>query len=125
MYWLPMLGFESLLFGMAVVKSVKVYKDSKQTHTGKAPNLLVILIRDSVMYFGGVFAVLLTNIIAWAIAPVRGAARGGVCGVLTRCLPARAVLDLRLVSIAPPPPFPLTNHAAAWHTQPTPSSAAA
>lgn len=67
-YWLPMLLFELTLFSLAVAKSVEVYRDRRSA--GEAPNLLVLLIRDSVLYFAGVMVVLFTNLIMWAAAPV-------------------------------------------------------
>lgn len=67
-YWLPALIFELILFSLAVLKSVQVYRARK--NAGETPSILVILIRDSVLYFAGIAGVIFTNLITWAVAPV-------------------------------------------------------
>ncbi len=68
-YWLPMLVFESGLFLLAIFRLLQLgfYKCDKRTS-----NLLVVLLRDSVMYFGGVLAVILANFVAWKASRVSG-----------------------------------------------------
>ena len=60
-----MAAFESVLFLLAVAKSVQVARSESNT-----PRILAILLRDSVLYFGGVIAVILTNLIIWAFVRV-------------------------------------------------------
>lgn len=64
-----MLCFELTLFALALLKSAQVYRTRRQA--GHAPSILVILIRDSVFYFGGVITVIVTNLVVWAAARVR------------------------------------------------------
>lgn len=65
-YWVPMAAFESVLFLLAIIKSVQVARAESNT-----PRVLAILLRDSVLYFGGVIAVILTNLVFWAGVRVR------------------------------------------------------
>ncbi|KAK7685915.1 hypothetical protein QCA50_010722 [Cerrena zonata] len=60
-YWFPMITFESTLFILAIIKSVR--QAMKDTTT---PHLMFILLRDSIVYFGGMLAVVLANCIVWA-----------------------------------------------------------
>ena len=59
--------FESALFLLALVKALQLAYHKKQSGrgSGRAPNVLVILLRDSLIYFGGVLAVILTNFVVW------------------------------------------------------------
>ena len=61
-----MIVFESTLFILAVSRSIQFAFGG-----GTTPHLMFILIRDSVMYFGGILAVVLTNCIVWAVGRVR------------------------------------------------------
>ena len=60
-FWLPVLFFEVPLFLLAVVKSIQVARE-EQTSS----RIMFILLRDSIMFFGIVLAVILTNCIIWA-----------------------------------------------------------
>lgn len=70
-YWLPMTAFESCLFLLAAAKAAHLLCFGE----GSAPSLLIVLLRDSVMYFGGVLAVILTNLIVWMVGRVRDVCR--------------------------------------------------
>jgi len=61
-YWIPTIIFESVLFLLAIYKSIEIAQESATT-----PNLMFILIRDSVIFYGGMFAVVMTNCIVWAV----------------------------------------------------------
>lgn len=67
-YWLPNLILEFTLFSLALFKSVQVYRNRR--YRGETPNILLVLIRDSVFYFGGVMTVIITNLVTWASARV-------------------------------------------------------
>ena len=60
-YWVPMAAFESVLFVLAIAKSIHIARSESNT-----PKVLTVLLRDSVLYFGGVMFVILTNLIIWA-----------------------------------------------------------
>ncbi|KAJ3518841.1 hypothetical protein NM688_g9384 [Phlebia brevispora] len=62
-YWLPMSIFESCLFLLAVAKAAQL----TYTGEGRAPSLLVVLLRDSIIFYGGVLSVILTNFIVWKV----------------------------------------------------------
>ena len=66
MYWLPMLAFESTLFMLAIVKAARVARGVAST-----PNVLVVLLRDSIAYFGGIIAIIIANLVLEAAARVR------------------------------------------------------
>ncbi|THG93497.1 hypothetical protein EW026_g7756 [Hermanssonia centrifuga] len=54
--------FESGLFILAAAKSIKfMLYEGRQT-----PHLAIILLRDSMIYFGGVLALILANLITWS-----------------------------------------------------------
>ncbi|KAK7685918.1 hypothetical protein QCA50_010726 [Cerrena zonata] len=61
-YRFPMIVFESTLFILAIVKSIQYALDDSTT-----PHLMFVVLRDSMIYFGGVLAVALTNCIVWAV----------------------------------------------------------
>ena len=64
-YWVPMLAVESILFLLASVKAFDVAR--KNLHT---PKILAVLLRDSILYFGGVMAIILANLMIWSLARV-------------------------------------------------------
>ena len=68
-YWIPMTIFETILFVLAIVKCFKLARDHSH-----APKALIVLLRDSILYLGGVLALLLCNLVIWAAARVRSAA---------------------------------------------------
>ncbi|KAI0089406.1 hypothetical protein BDY19DRAFT_102160 [Irpex rosettiformis] len=62
-YWIPMTVFESALFLLAAAKAVRYLLNPdtpKQT-----PNLALLLVRDSIIYFGSVLALILLNLVIW------------------------------------------------------------
>ena len=64
-----MLLFELVLFGLAVFKCLQVYSDRRKRGV-QTSNILVVLIRDSAIYFGGAMAMVLTNMFVWAVGRV-------------------------------------------------------
>ena len=63
-----MLAFDGILFALATVKAIKVAREDSPS-----PRLLTVLLRDSVMYFGGASAIAVTNLVVWVAARVRTA----------------------------------------------------
>ena len=64
-YWIPMTIFETILLALAVAKCFQL---ARGLH---APKALVVLLRDSVLYLGGVLAILICNLVIWSSARVR------------------------------------------------------
>ena len=64
-YWIPILTFESTLFVLATIKAIEVAR-----HEFRTPKILAVLLRDSVAYFGGIVAIILTNLVISAAARV-------------------------------------------------------
>ncbi|KAL1720194.1 hypothetical protein EV715DRAFT_289466 [Schizophyllum commune] len=67
-YWIPFLGFESLLCALALYRGFQTYRLDNASYTSSRL-LIRILIRDSVMYYLAVFATYFTNMLMWAAAP--------------------------------------------------------
>ncbi|KAI5832038.1 hypothetical protein K523DRAFT_350195 [Schizophyllum commune Tattone D] len=67
-YWIPFLGFESLLCALALYRGFQTYRMDNASYTSSRL-LIRILIRDSVMYYLAVFATYFTNMLMWAAAP--------------------------------------------------------
>lgn len=61
-YWFPMITFEMTLFVLAIIRSIQFALDDTTT-----PHLMFVLLRDSIMYFGGMVAVVLANCVIWAV----------------------------------------------------------
>ena len=68
-YGVPPLAFESILFVLAILKAFEVARYDNHT-----PRPLIVLLRDSTVYFGGMFAIFLTSEIIVTVARVRLAA---------------------------------------------------
>ena len=66
-YWAPKLVFETVMFVLACVKAVQTNLLRRQVDP---PRILVILLRDSVVHFGGMLAVILANFLLWTFAKV-------------------------------------------------------
>ncbi|KAI5121192.1 hypothetical protein M0805_005993 [Coniferiporia weirii] len=70
LYWVPFLAFETLLFALALFKGAQSVRDH-ELHIGlgssRALKALEVLIRDSILYFMLIFAIYLTNVLAWTI----------------------------------------------------------
>lgn len=64
-YWMPVMVFESVIVALAAAKVIKVYRDKEA-----APHVLAVILRDSVIYFGGVLVLVVTNVIIWEVARV-------------------------------------------------------
>jgi len=72
-FWGPILGFETLLFGLALYKG---YQNSArqaelQVTPGAGSRLIDALVKDSVVYFLVIFAVFLVNFIVPFVDPLR------------------------------------------------------
>ena len=64
-YWIPRVVFEMMLVILVFLKVLDAARDSTY-----APRVLIVLLRDSVVYFGGMLAVVLINLAIWASARV-------------------------------------------------------
>ena len=64
-YWVPLFSFQSVLFLLAIAKVCESARKEWRT-----PRVLVVLLRDSLTYFGGVFAIILVNVLIWTTARV-------------------------------------------------------
>ena len=65
-YFLPVTLFESALFGLAVAKTAQsIFSEER------AGQLLAHLLRDSILYFGGVASLKVGNLVIWSFARVR------------------------------------------------------
>lgn len=64
-YWFPTSVFQCVLLVLAIAKIVKAARQEWQT-----PKLLIILVRDSLVYFGGALAIILVNACMWSTARV-------------------------------------------------------
>ncbi|CAL1694026.1 unnamed protein product [Somion occarium] len=62
-YWFSLLTFESSLGILALIKCVQCAGDPSTT-----PQLMIVLLRDSFIFFGGMLAVALINCTVWAFA---------------------------------------------------------
>lgn len=65
-YWIPATVLENILFLLVAVKSVRCAVGMEQYN----PDLLMVLLRDSVVYFGGLCTILTANIIIWTVGRV-------------------------------------------------------
>ena len=68
-YWVPVVVFESTVFVLAFAKAVAAVLQRRTS--GDPPRLLIILLRDSIVYFGGLLAVVLANLLVWSFGGVR------------------------------------------------------
>ena len=73
-YCLPASIFDGVLFVIVTAKSIQ-YTMKQEFHTPERERhiqrLYAVLFRDTVLYFGGVFAVFLGTLLMWAIGGVR------------------------------------------------------
>lgn len=61
-YWIPVFFFESVLFVLSAYKCLQYAReDTKRTY------LMRVLLRDSIMYFGGVLSAILLNFVIWVL----------------------------------------------------------
>jgi len=67
-YWIPSVAFESTLFLLAMYKTVQ---ESRGSESFTRPSqLMIVLLTDSLLYFGGVTTVTLLNFAAWYTYPL-------------------------------------------------------
>lgn len=59
-YWVPTMIWESLLLALSLYKSARQAREEAGT-----PHLMVVILRDSILYFGGALATILANFIIW------------------------------------------------------------
>jgi len=64
-YWVPSMTFESICLLLALWKTMETHRNEY-----KSSNILIILLRDSILYFGGVTLITIANFAAWYIAPL-------------------------------------------------------
>ena len=64
-YWVPLLSFQTVLFVLAMAQVLIEARREWNT-----PKLLVVMLRDSLVYFGGMLAIILANVMIWATARV-------------------------------------------------------
>ena len=69
--WFGILVFESAMVGLALYKCILNYRDP-----GNTPQLLKILLRDSILFYGGVALVALINCLVWAFGRVSASPAG-------------------------------------------------
>ena len=61
-----MLVFEFTIAALAALKIAKLYSAGEAT-----PHLLAVMLRDSVVYFGGLLVLLIPNLVVWEVGRVR------------------------------------------------------
>ncbi|EUC62177.1 transmembrane protein, putative [Rhizoctonia solani AG-3 Rhs1AP] len=62
-YWATNLAFESILFGLAVVKA---YQHVSRRQGWSGPRILSVLVRDSILYFLVIFVTYIMNLVSWS-----------------------------------------------------------
>lgn len=65
-YFIPMTIFETLVFLLMLTKALSDFMKSDM----RTSSLMNVLVRDSVVAFGGTLAWILTNLVIWAIGRV-------------------------------------------------------
>ncbi|KZT64147.1 hypothetical protein DAEQUDRAFT_732999 [Daedalea quercina L-15889] len=61
-YWIPIMIWEALLLALSLYRSAQQAREEAGT-----PRLMIILLRDSILYFGGALASILANFIVWKV----------------------------------------------------------
>jgi len=69
MFWIPLLAFECLLCGLALFKGLQTLR-RRRSVLSSGRFLIVILIRDSIIYFFAICATYLTSLLIWMLAPI-------------------------------------------------------
>jgi len=97
-FWIPMLGFETLLCALALVRGFQTFRSNGSLfHSGR--QLVGILVRDSLMYFMVICATYLTCLLVWTLAPTTLLEVPVGFSVAMSCVLAnRVVLNVREVS---------------------------
>ncbi|KAH9934320.1 uncharacterized protein B0H18DRAFT_980980 [Fomitopsis serialis] len=60
-FWLPMLTFETLLLCLSLFRSAQLVIEDRR------PKIIYVLLRDSVVYFGGVVLTIVANVVGWNV----------------------------------------------------------
>ncbi|KAI0755907.1 hypothetical protein BC629DRAFT_1444391 [Irpex lacteus] len=60
-YWVPATTFDGILFLLAIVRSINCARDPANT----TPSLLYTMLRDSFLYFGLAFVVIIADLVVW------------------------------------------------------------
>ncbi|KAF7979487.1 hypothetical protein HWV62_42325 [Athelia sp. TMB] len=64
-YWIPIITFESLLCGMAILRAVQGFRHHEPSFIS-GTRLITILLRDSIVYFLIIFLTYLVNLLLWS-----------------------------------------------------------
>ena len=64
-FWIPSVTFEIVLLVLSVVK---LYNEWRH---GCVPKVMILLLRDSAIYFAAVLAALVNSMVVWAVASKR------------------------------------------------------
>lgn len=78
-YWIPCLAFELVLVLLVLAKLVRV-----TCAKNRPPLVLTVLLRDSILYYGGVLVIVVCNLVTWTSVRV---------GLQRECLPFGADCD--------------------------------
>ena len=65
-YWVPGFIFEFTLFTLAIVKLLQTAHAQN-----KPPRVMAVLLRDSVLYYGGVLSTMICGLVTWSTVRVR------------------------------------------------------
>ncbi|CAE6414238.1 hypothetical protein RSOLAG22IIIB_01605 [Rhizoctonia solani] len=66
-YWATNLAFESILFGLAIVKAYQhVSRQQGLRASWSGPRILSVLVRDSILYFLVIFVTYVINLVSWS-----------------------------------------------------------
>ena len=65
-YWIPLVIFDTTLFLLSLWKTVAIFA----IPPASPPRILVVLLKDSFVYFGGVMLWSIANFVAWYYQPV-------------------------------------------------------
>ncbi|KAJ7917200.1 hypothetical protein B0H13DRAFT_1995645 [Mycena leptocephala] len=97
-FWIPIIGFESLLCGLALYRGFQTFRAAGSPfQSGR--HLVAILIRDSILYFLVMFATYFTNMLVWVSAPTNLLEIPIAFSVaLSCCLGNRMILNVREVN---------------------------
>ncbi|KAJ6571410.1 hypothetical protein B0H19DRAFT_660634 [Mycena capillaripes] len=97
-FWIPIIGFESLLCGLALYRGFQTFR-AEGTLFQSGRHLVAILIRDSVLYFLVMFATYFTNMLVWVSAPTNLLEVPIAFSIaLSCCLGNRMILNVREVN---------------------------
>jgi len=69
MFWIPLLAFECLLCGLALIKGFQTLRNRRSV-LSSGRFLIRILVRDSIVYFLAICATYLSSLLIWMLAPI-------------------------------------------------------